>query len=139
MRWISREATLFNPDPAAYLPHRYPFLCIDRIISLEPGVSATALVQITTGRGVFPPILLLEAMAQVGGIAAGQQEGEGGILAAFERAELPAEVRPGERVSVEVRIVKGFGKLFLVEGTAGVGTTIIAKATLTLAIGSLRQ
>lgn len=94
-------------------------------------------MQITTDRGAYPPILLLEAMAQLGGIAAGQQEGEGGILAAFEGAELPAEVKPGDRVSVEVRIVKGFGKLFLVEGTAGIGATRIAKATLTLAVGSL--
>jgi 3-hydroxyacyl-[acyl-carrier-protein] dehydratase len=135
MRSISREATLFNPDPAAYLPHRDPFLFIDRITRLEPGVSAAALMQITSDCRVFPPILLLEAMAQLGGIASGQQEGGGGILAAFERAELPAEVKSGDRVSVEVRIVKEFGKLFLVEGTAVVGTTVIAKATLTLAVG----
>jgi 3-hydroxyacyl-[acyl-carrier-protein] dehydratase len=134
---ISREATLFNPDPASYLPHRYPFLVIDRITWLEPGVSATALMQITTDRGAFPPILLLEAMAQLGGIAAGQHEGEGGTLAAVERAVLPAGVRPGDRVVVGIRIIKGFGKLFLVEGTAGVGTTMIAKATLTLAVGNL--
>ena len=118
MRSISREASLFNPDPAGYLPHRDPFLYIDRITALEPGVSATALLQIASDCRAFPPILLLEAMAQLGGIAAGQQEGEGGILAAFERAELPPEVRPGDRVTVEARIVKGFGKLFLVEGKA---------------------
>ena len=137
MRLTSTEATLFNPDPAAYLPHREPFLYIDRITSLEPGVSATALLQITSDCRVFPPILLLEAMAQLGGIAAGQQDGEGGILAALERAELPPVVKPGERVTVEARIIKGFGKLFLVEGKAGVGGVDIAKATLTLAIGSL--
>ena len=134
MRSISREATLFNPDPTAYLPHRHPFLYIDRITSLEPRVSATALLQIASDCRGFPPILLLEAMAQLGGIAAGQQEGEGGILAAFERAELPPEVRPGERVMVQTRIVKEFGKLFLVEGRAVVEEEVIASAMLTLAV-----
>ena len=77
MRSILREASLFNPDPAAYLPHRDPFLYIDRITALEPGVSATALLQIASDCRTFPPVLLLEAMAQLGGIAAGQQEGGG--------------------------------------------------------------
>ena len=137
MRLISLEAPLFNPDPAAYLPHRAPFLYIDRIVMLEPGVSAAAHVMITADCPAFPPILLIEAMAQLGGIAAGQQEGEGGILAAFERAELPSKVRAGECVRVEVRIVKGFGKLFLVEGQAVIGGEVAAKAQLTLAIGSI--
>ncbi len=135
MRSISGEATLFNPDPAAYLPHRAPFLFIDRIITLEPGVSATALMQISSDCRAFPPVLLLEAMAQLGGIAAGQREGEGGILAALDRADLPPDIKPGDRVAVEVRIVKGFGKLFLVEGTAVIGGEVIAKAALTLAVG----
>jgi 3-hydroxyacyl-[acyl-carrier-protein] dehydratase len=138
MRLISMEAPLFNPDPAAYLPHRVPFLFIDRIVLLEPGVSAAALVKISADCPAFPPILLIEVMAQLGGIAAGQQEGEGGILAAFERAELPPEVRAGECVTVEVRIVKEFGKLFLVEGKAVIGGEVAAKAQLTLAIGSLQ-
>lgn len=138
MRPLSREATLFNPDPAAYLPHCDPFLFIDRITALDPGVSAAGLVQIASDCRAFPPVLLIEAMAQLGGIAAGQQEGEGGILAAFERAELPPEVRPGDRVMVEVRIVKGFGKLFLVEGQAVIGGEVAAKAQLTLAIGSVQ-
>jgi len=86
----------------------------------------------------LPPILLIEAMAQLGGIAAGQREGEGGVLAAFDRAELPPAVSPGKRVTVAVRIVKGFGRLFLVEGTAAVDGAVIARADLTLAVGSLQ-
>lgn len=138
MRPISSEATLFNPDPAAYLPHRDPFLFIDRISRLEPGVSAAAFLQVSAGCPFFPPILLIEAMAQLGGIAAGQQEGEGGILASFDRVQLPPEVRPGERIMVEANIIKGFGKLFLVEGRAVVGAERVASAQLTLAIGSLQ-
>lgn len=133
------EATLFNPDPAAYLPHRAPFLFLDRIIALEPGAAATALLAITSGSRGFPPILLLEAMAQLGGIAAGQTEGEGGILAAIERAELPREVKHGDPVTLEARVVKGFGKLFLVEGKALVDGRVIARAELTLAVGKFGE
>lgn len=139
MRSISMEATLFNPDPAAYLPHRGPFLFLDRIIVLEPGAAATALLAVTSGSRRFPPILLLEAMAQLGGIAAGQAEGEGGVLAAIERAELPPEVEPGAQVTLEARVIKGFGKLFLVEGKASVEGSIIAKAALTLAVGKFSE
>src|SRR6266516_1877985 len=46
-RSISREAPLYNPDPAAYLPHRAPFLHLDRLVALEPGVAATAILEIT--------------------------------------------------------------------------------------------
>ena len=71
MRSGSGEATLLNPDPAAYLPHRYPFLHLDRVIALESGVSATGTIGITADSFACPPILLVEAMAQLGGIAAG--------------------------------------------------------------------
>ncbi len=135
MRSMSWEAPLSSSDPAAYLPHRHPFLHLDRIVSLEPGVAAAALLQVTADSPGVPPILLVEAMAQLGGIAAGQRKGEGGMLAAIERAELPPEVNAGGRVMVEVRIVKGFGQLFLVEATASVGGEVIARATLTLAVG----
>ncbi len=133
------EAPLFNPDPAAYLPHRAPFLFLDRILRLEPGASASAIVRTSSGCQSFPPLLLIEAMAQLGGIAAGQREGEGGILAAIDRVELPQAVTPGESITVEVRIVRGFGTLFLVDGTALAGGAAVASGQLTLAIGSLSK
>ncbi|ABQ27758.1 3-hydroxyacyl-ACP dehydratase FabZ family protein [Geotalea uraniireducens] len=134
---ISGEATLFNPDPSHYLPHRSPFLFVDRIITLEPGVCATGEVVVTAGCGCFPPVLLLESMAQLGGIAAGQQEGAGGVLAAIERGELPAAVPAGARLLVATRIVKSFGTLHLVEGEVRSEGKVIASATLTLAVGKM--
>jgi 3-hydroxyacyl-[acyl-carrier-protein] dehydratase len=131
---ICTEATLFDPDPTAYLPHRPPFLFIDRLLALEPGVAATGEFAVTAG-GYFPPLLLVEAMAQLGGIAAGQQGGEGGVLAALSRVELPAAVRPEARFSVCSRVVKTFGRLIQVEGEVREDGLVIACATLTLAIG----
>ncbi|HEX5772725.1 MAG TPA: hydroxymyristoyl-ACP dehydratase [Geomobilimonas sp.] len=128
------EAALFSPDPASYLPHRYPFLHLDRVVSLEQGVSATGMVGVTAAASYFPPILLVEAMAQLGGITAGQDEGSRGILAALDRVELPEVVLPGTRVQITVRIVKTFGTLFLVEGEAREGERFLARAELTLAV-----
>jgi len=82
----------------------------------------------------FPPLLLVEAMAQLGGITAGQEAGTVGILAGLDRVKLPLAVPPGSRFRVTVRIVKSFGTLFLVEGEAWEGTTRIARAELTLAV-----
>jgi 3-hydroxymyristoyl/3-hydroxydecanoyl-(acyl carrier protein) dehydratase len=75
-------------------------------------------------------------MGQLGGIAAGQHQGEGGVLAALGRVELPAEVEPGARLSISSRIVKTFGRLVQIEGEVRQGEKVIASATLTLAIGT---
>ena len=135
MRSSSREAPLFSHDPAAYLPHRHPFLFIDRIIALEPGCAATGIVLVSADTARFSPLLLIEVMAQLGGIAAGQEEGSGGILAAIERADLPHSIPPGATVQVTARILKSFGSLFLVQGEARIGNEPMAMATLTLAVG----
>jgi len=74
-------------------------------------------------------------MAQLGGIAAGRREGEGGVLAALGRVELPAAVTPGARLSVTSRIVKNFGRLVQIEGEVREDDKVIASAIITLAIG----
>jgi hypothetical protein len=71
----------------------------------------------------------------LGGIAAGQEERSGGILAAIDRADLPLSIPPGATVQVTARIVKSFGSLFLVKGEARIGDKSAASATLTLAVG----
>lgn len=134
---ISTEAPLFNPDPAAYLPHRHPFLFLDWLLSLEPGVSASGIKAITREWEGFPPVLLLEGMAQLAGIAAGQKEGERGVLAAIQGGRMPTAVEPGATVLLSVRILKTFGGLFLVEGEARVAEEVVASAALTLAVGTV--
>jgi 3-hydroxyacyl-[acyl-carrier-protein] dehydratase len=129
------EATLFSPDPCAYLPHRAPFLFIDRVLSRESGVSAAGEFAVPAGCGYFPPLLLVESMAQLGGVAAGQRRGEGGVLAALGRVELPRAVHAGTRFSVYSRVVKVFGRLVQVEGEVRDAGRIVARATLTLGLG----
>ena len=124
-------------SPTAYLPHRSPFLFLDRVVSREPGVSASGIKCVTHEPGGYPEVFLLESMAQLGGIASATREGEGGFLAAVDRAEFLREILPGDRILVRVRIVKSFGRLFLMEGDASVDGERVASAALTLGIGMI--
>ncbi|HJV65291.1 MAG TPA: hydroxymyristoyl-ACP dehydratase [Geomonas sp.] len=126
-------AILFHPDPCSYLPHRHPFLFVDRILSLEPGVVATGELGVT-GEHYFPPVLLVEAIAQLGGIAAGQKDGEGGVLAGFRDVQLPPRVLPGEKLLITCKVIKIFGPLVQVEGEVSQGGEVLATATVTLAM-----
>jgi 3-hydroxyacyl-[acyl-carrier-protein] dehydratase len=131
------EVLLFDPDPGAYLPHRSPFLVLDRILSLEPGVSADALQRVSCGAPGYSPFLLVEAIAQLGGIAAGREEGGGGILAAIDRAEFQETPKPGDTLTISVHVVKSFGPLHLVEGEVSSDGKIVATATVTLKVGKI--
>lgn len=83
------------------------------------------------------PFLLAEAIAQLGGIAAGREEGGGGILAAIERAEFHGTVASGDTLTISVRIVKSFGQLHLVEGEVFRDGVRLASATVTLKVGNI--
>jgi 3-hydroxyacyl-[acyl-carrier-protein] dehydratase len=132
------RAPLFNPDPAAYLPHRFPFLMLDRILELEPGVSARAEKRVTSPLAPFPPVLLVECVAQLAGIAASQQAGEGGFLASIDQAEFCAgTARAGDCLTVTARIIKIFGRLCLVEGAVECGGEKLVETRMTLGIGKI--
>jgi 3-hydroxyacyl-[acyl-carrier-protein] dehydratase len=104
------------------------------VTAVDSGIAATG-EYVVAADGYFPPLLLVEAMAQVGGIAGGQHEGEGGVLAALTRVQLPTFVEPKAKLTVSSRVVKKFGRLIQIEGVVTQGGSEIASATLTLAIG----
>lgn len=130
-------ATLLNPDPTAYLPHRFPFLMLDRVLGQQPGVSATARYRTSGSLQAFPQILLVEVVAQLSGIAAVERQGEGGFLASVDQARFGRAPRLGETLEVSARIIKSFGRLCLVEGQVVVDHEELLKVTLTLGIGPL--
>jgi 3-hydroxyacyl-[acyl-carrier-protein] dehydratase len=90
---------------------------------------------VTGDMAPFPPVLLVESMAQLGGVAAGQVAGVGGVLAAVTRGQLPPDVPPG-KYTVSACIIKSFGTLHMVAGEVRRGEEIIAAATLTLAVAT---
>ncbi len=82
-------------------------------------------------------VFLVESIAQMAGIAAAQEEGEGGFLASVEHAEFTGNVHPGDRIIITARIVKSFGRLHLCEGEATVEDRRVAFATMTLGVGRI--
>ena len=122
-------------DPASRLPHRNPFLFLDRVILLEQGIRAEA-VALVTHAPFLSPVLLVEAMAQLAGVAAIETEGEIGALAAIDRAEFTRPVLPGDRLNISIRIIKRFGGLVLCEGEVAVTGLTVAAAVLTLGVGA---
>ncbi|MBW4053921.1 MAG: hydroxymyristoyl-ACP dehydratase [Proteobacteria bacterium] len=127
---------MFNPDPAHYLPHRYPFLLLDRIIELEQGVRGIARRGVGASRG-FPQILMIEAVAQLAGIVVAQAEGEGGFMASIDHAEFSGRPDVGAVLTVSARVIKSFGRLFMIEGDVFSGADQLLSVQLTLGVGNL--
>lgn len=84
----------------------------------------------------FPSVYLVEAMAQLGGVAVGN-EGEGGFLAAIDSAELLAVPGPGDRLQVTVNVVKSFGRLHMMAGEVAADGRLLARAAFTLGMGKI--
>lgn len=129
------------------LPHRDPFLLIDRVVELVPGEYAVAEKDILAtddvfrghfpGRPVFPGVLQLEALAQTGAVAVLSQPEARGKIVLFARAD---EVRfrrpvvPGDTLRLEMRLLKSRGAVGKGEGRAFVGSELAASGVLTFAI-----
>jgi 3-hydroxyacyl-[acyl-carrier-protein] dehydratase len=129
------------------LPHRDPFLLIDRVTELEPGEYAVAEKDILAtadvfrghfpGHPVFPGVLQLEALAQTGAVAVLSQPEAKGKIILFARAD---EVRfrravvPGDTLRLEMRLTRSRGPIGKGEGKAYVGSEVVCSGTLTFAI-----
>ena len=115
-------------DIPAHLPHRYPFLLVDRILEREPGVRVLAEKLVTNGepylqghfegRPLVPGVLLLEMLAQVGGfLEADSLHGAAIFLAGVQDARFKAPAVPGDRLRLEVTADGAFGGLMKIRGT----------------------
>ena len=99
------------------IPHRYPFLLVDRIIELDPGKRAVGIKNVTMGDGFFqghfpqypvmPGVLIVEAIAQVGAVTMlGLEEHEGKIafFAGIDNVRFKRQVKPGDTLRLEVEL-----------------------------------
>jgi 3-hydroxyacyl-[acyl-carrier-protein] dehydratase len=126
------------------LPHRYPFLLVDKIIEIEPGVKAVGMKNVTIneeffqghfpGYPIMPGVLIIEAMAQVAGILAfrsGAYIGKSVYFMSIEKAKFRKPVVPGDQLKFEVNVLQHRGNVWKFSGNALVEEKIAAEAEFT--------
>ena len=135
-------------DIQEIIPHRHPFLLIDCIEELEPGVRAVGYKAVTYHEPFFaghfpqepvmPGVLIVEALAQTGAVAIlGLEENKGKIayFGAINHAKFKRKVVPGDRLRLECEIIRQKGPVGVGKATATVDGKIAVSAELTFMIG----
>ena len=130
------------------IPHRHPFLLIDCIEELEPGVRAVGYKSITYNEPQFnghfpqepvmPGVLMIEALAQTGAVAILSMEENKGKTAYFggiDKAKFKLKVVPGDRLRLECEIIKRKGPVGVGKAVATVDGKVAVSAELTFMIG----
>ncbi|HSA62812.1 MAG TPA: 3-hydroxyacyl-ACP dehydratase FabZ [Nitrospiraceae bacterium] len=138
-------AGMEQADIQALLPHRYPFLLVDRIKELEPDRRIVGIKNVTVnepffqghfpGRPVMPGVLIIEAMAQVGGVLAFKSVGPGGkpvvYLTGIDGAKFRRPVVPGDQLRFEVDLLKKRPPFWKMQAKAFVDDELVCEAEVT--------
>lgn len=130
------------------LPHRYPFLMIDRVEEVYEGKSAKGYKNVTINEPFFnghfpeypvmPGVLILEALAQMGAVCMLSKEefkGKIGFLVGADKVRWKKQVMPGDRLDLEVEIVKVKGSIGIGKGKAMVDGNLVCQGEIMFAIG----
>jgi beta-hydroxyacyl-ACP dehydratase FabZ len=126
------------------LPHRFPFLLVDRILEIEPGKRIVGMKNVTInepffqghfpGHPIMPGVLIIEALAQVGGIFALKEIGGGSRIAYFagiDNCKFRKPVVPGDQLRFELDVIAHKGPVWKMHGEAKVDGVLVAKADIT--------
>ncbi len=135
------------------LPHRYPFLLIDRVTECQPGSSVTAIKNVTInepffqghfeGRPIMPGVLIIEAMAQAGGIlyylsSDDLEAGQLFYLVAVDQARFRRPVLPGDQLQLDVSVVRKRRRMWRFNCSASVEGKQAVSAVIMCAPGEMR-
>ena len=125
------------------IPHRYPFLLVDRIIELEEGKRAVGIKNVSIndsffqghfpGHPIMPGVLIIEALAQVGTVAIlkmPEYAGYLGLFAGLDEVKFKRQVIPGDQLRLEVELIKLRKSFGVAKGRAYVGEEMAAEGTL---------
>ena len=122
------------------LPHRYPFLLVDRVLELEPGQSITALKNVTVNEEFFqghfpvkpimPGVLQIEALAQAAGVLAIKSGLSGNMVyfMSMDNVKFRKPVVPGDQLILKVAVTQSRGKVTKFHGEAFVGSDLVSEA-----------
>jgi 3-hydroxyacyl-[acyl-carrier-protein] dehydratase len=128
-----------------HIPHRYPFLLVDRILELEPNKRVVGLKNVSMnepffqghfpGTPIMPGVLILEAMAQTSGvlaIASMEKSGENALMyfMGLDQVKFRKMVVPGDQLIMELEVLKQRKKIMKLAGTAKVDGQVVAEAQL---------
>lgn len=127
-----------------FLPHRYPFILVDRILEMVPNERITGLKNVTInepffqghfpGTPVMPGVLIVEAIAQVAGVLAyaSRKDGEKGLLyfMGIDKARFRKKVVPGDQLIMELDSLKRRLNVFKMSGIAKVNGEVVAEAQI---------
>lgn len=129
------------------LPHRYPFLLVDRILTVEEGRRVVGIKNVTAneqffqghfpGYPVMPGVLIVEAMAQVGAVALLKMPefaGKTALFAGIDKARFRRQVVPGDQLRIEVEVLKLRGTVGKSYAAAYVGEEMAAEAEMMFAV-----
>ena len=130
------------------LPHRYPFLLVDRVTEVIEGKSVRGYKNVSINElffqghypdyPVMPGVLILEALAQIGGVAILSMEqfkGKTPLFAGADKVRWRQQVKPGDRLDLECEIIKLRGPIGVGKAVASVDGKKVCEAEITFAIG----
>ena len=135
-------------DIQKIIPHRYPFLLIDRVTEMEPGVKAVGYKNVTFNEyyfaghfpeeSVMPGVLIVESLAQLGAVAIlslDKNKGKIAYFAGINKARFRRKVIPGDTLNLEIEIIKTKGTVGIGKAVAKVNDDVACEAELMFAIG----
>jgi 3-hydroxyacyl-[acyl-carrier-protein] dehydratase len=144
------ESILDIKEILEILPHRYPFLLVDKIIEFEASKSALGIKNVTVnepffqghfpGNPIMPGVLIIEAMAQIGGILAFKSadvSNKGVYFMGIDKAKFRRPVVPGDTLSIKLEVTKTRGKIWKFHAKAHVEDKLAAEADLMATIVDL--
>ncbi len=130
------------------LPHRYPFLLVDRVVSLDKGENIVSFKNVSIsepafqghfpGHPIYPGVMILEGLAQAGGLLAFQsmdltkEEVKNKVVyfMSIDKAKFRKPVRPGDRLEYRVSVIKRKGAIWMLDGKAYVDDQLVSQAEL---------